>query len=196
MERFAKGSAEKPAGCAGLENTSCITEPTASTVPLAPFTGYPSVCGRAMTTTLDVESYQEPGVFTHAESSYPLVTECERQTFQPVAQGELTNDESDAPSGLDLEFTIPQAQGLPASPSQLRTGELILPEGLTINPDAADGQSACSDSDAELATRSCRTAPTTPRSAPSSSDRIRSRAIFRARSISGSRSRATSTGCS
>jgi hypothetical protein len=150
MERFAKASAEDPAGCVGLEDTSCITEPTASTVPLAPFTGYPSVCNRAMKTTLDVESYQEPGVFAHAESSYPLVTECERQTFLPVAQGELTSDESDSPSGLDLVFTIPQAQGIPASPSQLRTGELILPEGLTINPDAADGQSACSDSDAEL----------------------------------------------
>ena len=51
---------------------------------------------------------------------------------------------------MDFEFTIPQAQSLAASPSQLRAVTLLFPEELTINPDAADGQTACSEADAEI----------------------------------------------
>jgi hypothetical protein len=149
-ERFAKGSPGHPAGCPELADTSCILEPTRASVPPRPFTGNPSVCGKPMPTTLDVETYQRPGVFAHADSSYPEITNCDSQTFQPVAQARLTTGEADSPSGLDLEFTIPQAQTPAASPSQLKRGELIFPAGLTINPDAADGQRACLDSDAGL----------------------------------------------
>jgi hypothetical protein len=67
-----------------------------------------------------------------------------------VAQAQLTTGEADAPSGLDLQFTIPQAQNKALSPSSLRASVLILPEGLTINPDAADGQTACLDTQVEL----------------------------------------------
>ena len=43
-------------------------------------------------------------------------------------------------------------QSKAASPSQVRTVVLRLPEGLTINPDAADGQFACLNTEAELGT--------------------------------------------
>ena len=105
-----------------------------------------------MPTTLDVGTYQRPESLVHADASYPITTECQKQTFQPVAQARLTTGEADSPSGLDLEFAIPQAQTKAVSPSQLRAGELILPPGLTINPDAADGQSSCSDAEAGFGT--------------------------------------------
>ncbi len=151
-ERFPKGSPGNPAGCSELADTSCIAEPVRASIPQRPFTGNPSVCGVPMPTTLDVETYQRPGVLTHAESSYPEITNCESQTFQPVAQARLTTGEADSPSGLDLEFTIPQAQTQATSPSQLKKGELIFPAGLTINPDAADGQSACTGAQAGFGT--------------------------------------------
>jgi hypothetical protein len=147
-ERFPKGSPGNPAGCPELADTSCIASPVRASIPQRPFTGNPSVCGTPMPTTLEVETYQRPGATVHASSSYPTISGCESQTFQPVAQARLTTDEVDSPSGLELEFSIPQAQTQAASPSQLRKGELIFPPGLTINPDAADGQSACSDSQA------------------------------------------------
>ncbi len=149
-ERFPKGSIEEPAGCPGLADTSCITTPTRSAVPQLPFTGNPSVCGRAMPTRLAVETYQQPGVLREAESAYPLITGCERQTFTPVAQARLTTGAADSASGMELEFSIPQGQSQAAAPSMLRKAELVMPPGLTINPDAADGQTACSDADARI----------------------------------------------
>ena len=148
MERFAKGTPGHPAGCPELANTGCITTPTRASVPEVPFTGNPSICAGPQRTVLEVETYQRPGVLVTGESSYPAVTGCERQSFRPVAQARLTSEQADSASGLDLEFTIPQAQTHAASPSSLKAAELILPQGLTINPDAADGQRACSDADA------------------------------------------------
>jgi len=150
-QRFPKGSPGNPAGCPELADASCnAATPTRASVPLAPFTGNPSVCGTPMPTSLEVETYQQPGVLSRAESSYPPIAECERQTFKPVAQARLTSGEADSASGLDLTVSIPQAQGKAASPSQLRAAILTLPEELTINPDAADGQTACTDAEAGL----------------------------------------------
>jgi hypothetical protein len=148
MQRFGKGSPGHPAGCPELADTSCITTPIRASVPELPFTGNPSVCAGPQLTTLEIETYQQPSVKVPAYASYPPITECERQTFRPVAQARLTSEQADSPSGLDLEFTIPQSQTKAASPSSLRAAELIFPEGLTINPDAADGQRACSDAEA------------------------------------------------
>jgi hypothetical protein len=149
-ERFPKGSPGNPAGCPELADATCNPSPTPASVPLLPFTGNPSVCGTPMPATLDVETYQRPGMLVHGDASFPTITGCNRQTFAPVAQARLTTDETDSPSGMDFEFGIPQAQSVAASPSQLRAVTLLFPEELTINPDAADGQTACSDAAAAL----------------------------------------------
>lgn len=148
LERFKAGTPGSPAGCPELADTSCISAPVRASVPELPFTGNASICGGAQPTGLEVETYQRPGQLVTAASSYPPIVECERQSFRPVAQARLTSGEADSASGLDLEFEIPQAQTHAAAPSSLRGGELIFPEGLSINPDAADGQRACSDAQA------------------------------------------------
>jgi hypothetical protein len=152
MERFPKGSPGNPAGCPNEATTGCLTSPTKASVAPRPFTSNASICGKPMPTALDVETYQRPGVLTHADASYPMLSACQKQTFAPVAQARLSSGEADSPTGLDLEFVIPQAQTKAVSPSQLRAGELTFPPGLTINPGAADGQSACSDLEAGFGT--------------------------------------------
>ncbi len=147
-QRFPKGSFDNPPGCPGLADTSCITTPAKATVPVAPLTGNGSVCGIPMPTTLDVETYQRDGVVAHAQSSYPTITDCARQTFQPSAQGKLTSAEADSPSGFEMVLQAPQPLSRAATPSQLRSAVLTLPDEMTINPDAADGQSSCSDAQA------------------------------------------------
>jgi hypothetical protein len=148
-QRFPKGSPGHPAGCPGLADTSCLAESTIASLPPAPFTSNPGVCtGQPLRTTLDVQTYQDPTTLTHAESSYAPITECARQTFNPFVFARLTTGETDSSSGLELEIGAPQTQGLSASPSELRASVLTLPKELTINPDAADGQSACSDAQA------------------------------------------------
>ena len=78
------------------------------------------------------------------------MTECERETFNPVLQASATTDETDAPSGLNIELRAPQFEGFSASPSELRSAIVTMPPGFTINPDAADGQSACTDAQANF----------------------------------------------
>jgi hypothetical protein len=149
FERFGKGSPGHPAGCPGAEFAFC--GPLApSTMANLPFTGNPSECGEELQTTLRVQTYQSPAAPIEAASSYPAVTNCAGQTFKPVAQAKLTTTMADSASGLDLIVKAPQPQSKAVSPSTVRTVVVNLPPGLTINPDAADGQSACTDAQARI----------------------------------------------
>ena len=56
-----------------------------------------------------------------------------------------TTSETDSASGLNLELSAPQFLGFANSPSEIKSATVTLPPGFTINPDAADGQTACSD---------------------------------------------------
>ena len=47
-----------------------------------------------MPTTLDVETYQDPASSSTPRASYPPITDCERQTFQPVAQARADHERS------------------------------------------------------------------------------------------------------
>jgi hypothetical protein len=99
-------------------------------------------------TKLTVQSYQKPNELSVAESSYPPVTGCEALTFSPVLSASLTTAATDSASGLNLGFKVPQTFGFTPSPSELKSVVLQLPPGLTINPDAADGQTMCTDAQA------------------------------------------------
>jgi hypothetical protein len=148
-QRYPKGSPGHPAGCVGLA-TPCGAGASASE-PNRPLTDNPTVCtGEELVTTLDVQTYQDPGNPSHAESSYPAIEECERENFNPVLHASLTTDETDSPSGLNIDLKAPQFESFAASPSEIKSATVALPEGLTINPDAADGQTSCSDAQANF----------------------------------------------
>jgi hypothetical protein len=154
-ERFAKGSPGNPAGCPGLTDTSCISSPTKASIPNDPLTDNPSSCtDQNLVTTLDVETYQDPGQLSHAESSYPAMTGCYQETFKPLLQASPTTTETDSPSGLNVNLHAELFEGFAVSPSNIKSAVVTLPEGLTINPDAADGQSACTDSQANFGSES------------------------------------------
>ncbi len=150
-ERFPAGSPGKPAGCPGLENASCNPTPTKPSIPNQPFTDNPTHCsGDSLVTELLVETYQDPGNFSRAVGAYPEVEECERETFKPLLQGRPTTDETDSAAGLDLNLSAKQFEGFAASPSEIKSAVVTFPEGLTINPDAADGQRSCTDDQANF----------------------------------------------
>jgi hypothetical protein len=149
-ERFAKGSPGNPAGCPGSETASCAGNNKVS-ISTKPLINYPTTCnGQPLVTELDVQSYQDPKTLAHTDSEYPPVTGCEKETFRPVLSASLTTGETDSASGLDLGFKVPQTLGFTPSPSQLKESVVTLPPGLTINPDAADGQTSCSDAQANF----------------------------------------------
>jgi hypothetical protein len=154
-ERFAKGSAGEPAGCPGLAapNSSCISEPQSVSIPTKPLINYPIQCtGQDLVTRLTVQSYQDPDDMSEALSSYDAVDGCEKVTFKPVLNSSLSTTQADSASGLDLRFRVPQVFGFTPTPSQIKDVIVTLPAGLTINPDAADGQSACADDQANFET--------------------------------------------
>ena len=70
--------------------------------------------------------------------------------FNPVLYASPTTDETDAPSGLNIDLSAPQFLGFAASPSELQKAVVTLPEGFTINPDAADGQTMCTEAQANF----------------------------------------------
>jgi hypothetical protein len=151
VNRFHPGAPGEPPGCPGVTSTECIVSPypQAGRLP-APFIDNPSVCtGEELPVSVDAVSYQDPRHSTHEVDFYPETTGCENQRFDPVFNLGLTTAEADAPSGLDIELRAKQfLEGKAPTPSNLRSATLRLPPGLTVNPDAADGQTSCSDAQA------------------------------------------------
>ena len=152
-ERFPKGKPGAPSGCIGVADTSCTLEPIKASIPDKPLIDNPTTCsGESLVTRLTVQTYQDPDHPTEDQDSYPPITGCYHMTFKPVLFADLTTNETDSASGLDLSLKVPQFLGVAPSPSQLRTARVTLPEGLTVNPDAADGQTACSEALANFGT--------------------------------------------
>jgi hypothetical protein len=149
-QRFPKGSPGSPAGCPNLSNTSC-TGGAVADEPVHPLTDNPTTCtDQPLTTSLDVQTYQDPSHLSHAEDSYPATTGCEKEVFKPVLYASPTTNETDSASGLNIELSAPQFQGFAASPSEIKSAIVTLPPGFTVNPDAADGQTACTDAQANF----------------------------------------------
>ena len=150
-ERFPKGAPGEPANCPKLADSGCISKGTLASIPVRPLTDNPTTCpGTPLVTSLEVQTYQDSGDPARKEDSYPPTTSCNLEVFNPVLYASPTTTATDSPSGLDIELKAPQFLGFAASPSELKSATVVLPEGLTINPDAADGQFACSDSDAHF----------------------------------------------
>jgi hypothetical protein len=152
VNRFQKGSPGNPPGCPGILTAACIPAPypEAGQAPL-PFIDNPSICtGEPMKAKLFVQTYQDPGSTSSSEAEYGATSGCEKQRFDPVFNAALTSSQADSPSGLDLSLAADQFLGSPPSPSQIRAASVTLPQGLSINPDAADGQTACTEAQANF----------------------------------------------
>jgi len=129
--------------------------PLTSDEPRIPFLSNPTRCGVAQSSRLSVDSWQDPGNFLDYLSPQPLTfTGCDQIEFDPSIEARPTTDRADAPSGLEFNLHIPQNEGSEESAgaedpdglasAHLRDAVVKLPEGMTVNPPAADVLSACS----------------------------------------------------
>jgi Tol biopolymer transport system component len=109
-----------------------------------PLVNNPSACQRQPFDAA-LTSYQIPGEVFTAHAELPSVTDCDRPPFDPSLAVQPTSREAAAPTGLVATLRLPQTNSadLPAT-SALRDAVVTLPEGMTINPAAADGLAACS----------------------------------------------------
>jgi hypothetical protein len=165
-ERFPKGAPGEAAGCPGVEaaavtGPSCLNAKTTDAgIGVHPLIDNPSICsGQELAVSLDVTTYQDPGNPSHADAPYPESEGCFAMAFKPSLLATPTTTEADSAAGLDLELNAFQTLGQAPTNSPIRSATLTLPEGLTINPDAADGQSACPDALAHFGTEAAAQCP-------------------------------------
>jgi hypothetical protein len=127
------------------EANGCPGETFATaSIPERPFLQNPTTCGTELISRGDVEYFG--GYLLPGEDPFPPTTGCQQLSFSPSFLAKPTTDRSDSPTGLDMTITVPQSQsGKTPAPSELRTSRITLPEGFTINPNAADGKVACPD---------------------------------------------------
>jgi hypothetical protein len=127
--------------------------PTPTNAPLRPFLNNPTTCdNQSLAASVTVTSYDK-GV-THADTSFPPTTGCAKRLGLKLSWSQPTSTDTDTASGLDVDLKVPQpiSPSVP-SPSQIRATTVTLPEGFSINPNAADGKLACSDADSKIGTR-------------------------------------------
>jgi hypothetical protein len=110
----------------------------------------PTQCS-APTTTVTIVS--ENGETDTATSTLTPTTNCEALPFDPDVSIAPSTSAPDAPTGLGVDLSFPQ-EGL-LDPDGLGTAHLkkatvTLPEGMTINPAAAGGLTACADANLNL----------------------------------------------
>jgi hypothetical protein len=141
-----------PRGCEPFfENPQCYPG-VVSSAPRIPFLSNPTTCGNTeLTTSIMVLSYDK-GVTT-ASQPYPATTGCDQLSFNPSLFAQPTTTETDSASGLAVDLKVPQDESPDVpSPSEIRAATVTLPEGISINPNAADGKTSCSNAQARFET--------------------------------------------
>jgi hypothetical protein len=111
-----------------------------------PFLSNPTSCAAASVAKLRIDSWQAPGQFVEDAATMPAMTGCNKLTFAPTLSVLPDTNEADSPSGMLVKLHVPQNESVEGLTSaSLRDASITLPEGVTLNPSAANGLAACSE---------------------------------------------------
>jgi hypothetical protein len=129
-----------------------------SNSPLTPFLQNPSTCEVSASSTIHIIGYD--GSVSSAAAPWPTSTGCDQLSFNPSLSARPTTTQTDAPSGVDVDLTVPQllSPTFP-SPSGIKAATVTLPVGFSLNPNAADGKTSCSDGAARFGTEDAAQCP-------------------------------------
>jgi hypothetical protein len=111
------------------------------------FLTLPSDCGAPPTSYLELETYP-PVEKASLPTTPPVGVEgCDKVPFEPTAAITPETSQHDSPDGATTDVRVPQFE----KSSQINTADIddahvTLPEGLTLNPSAAQGLDACTQS--------------------------------------------------
>jgi hypothetical protein len=117
------------------------TEPT-----IHPLLTMPTACPGERTVEAVADSWEHEGVFKTASYDLPSgVSGCEDLKFEPSLEARPTTEAGDSPTGLSVDVHVPQTNNFTEkATANLRKAVVTLPEGLVLNPSAANGLEACS----------------------------------------------------
>ncbi len=118
-----------------------------------------NACSQPQTTWLHVSSHENPGAFTaertetRLENGTPLTaTGCGELAFAPSLALTPGTTQADQPDGAGIDLHVPQTTTEPSKPDSpdVQSVAVALPEGMTLNPSAANGLQACTNAQAGI----------------------------------------------
>ena len=97
-------------------------------------------------TRMSIDSWANPGAMVSDTSISPKMTGCELVPFEPKLDLQPTTGQAESASGLDVDLTVPtdgfeDPDGL--TQAHLKKTTVTMPQGMSLNPSAADGLAAC-----------------------------------------------------
>jgi hypothetical protein len=118
-----------------------------------PLITMPSACSGPLKTTLNSNSWQNPGNFVSASAQTedaagnPVgVTGCDKLSYAPATESRLSTDQAGTGSGFDFNVDLPNnglSNANALAESMTTKGVVTLPEGMTINPSVGEGLGFC-----------------------------------------------------
>jgi uncharacterized repeat protein (TIGR01451 family) len=143
----------------GSYGTSCPT-----TEPAKAFLRMPTGCsGQPLPFGADTNSYEHPDKYVGVSFNGPTLNGCDAVPFNPSLYVDPTGTAANSPTGVNVKMSVPQnkaPEGLGAA--DVKKVIVTLPEGMAINPSAADGLQVCDDAHLHLG-------QTTPAACPEAS---------------------------
>jgi hypothetical protein len=127
--------------------------------PTSPFLTLAGSCTGASVSSVQGESWPQKLLGSEPGQSFSLegpstetqlqgLTECEKLPFTPTFELEAEQHSASTPTGLRADVHLPQQGTLQAgglAESELQETTVTLPEGVQLNPSAANGLQACSE---------------------------------------------------
>jgi hypothetical protein len=119
--------------------------PNQSPVPLLTS---PQQCTEPLTATMETDPWVDPGVFSTESASMGKLTDCDLVPFSSSFSFLPDTLEAGAPAGYTFDLNVPQQNVAGAlTNASVKSVKLTLPEGVVVNPSAAQGLSSCSDAE-------------------------------------------------
>jgi hypothetical protein len=128
-----------------------------------PLLSMPTSCTGPLQTTAEADSWQEPGSFDSiASEPLPAMDGCARLPSTPSISVAPDGQAGSTPTGLSVDVHVPQEQSLNGkglAEADVKDTTVALPQGVVLNPAAADGLQACSLAQVALETPEPSTCP-------------------------------------
>jgi hypothetical protein len=127
------------------------------------FLTLPSPCNGPTTTTLRVDSYEEPGAFHEYKTTPALpnqnvpIVGCATVPFHPTVTAAASGP-TDSSAPVSVSLNVPQGSQ-PQNSSTVKTANVTLPAGTGLNPATAPGLKFCPDGSFPLKSEAAITCP-------------------------------------
>ena len=126
-----------------------------------PFLSLPTECAGPQTTTLTVNSYENPNTYVTKTSTTPVgASGCDNVPFDPSISVTPGTTHADEPTSAAVDLHVPQSSDAGTlATAHVKDVSVTLPDGMTINPAAANGLEACTDEQFAKGTHDANTCP-------------------------------------